>query len=131
MNERRDLWEMSAGELAGLMGEGRVTAVEVVEACLRRIREIEETVQAWAFLDAEYAVAQAKGADERQLSGRPIGSLNGVPVGLKDIIDTADMPTENGAGAAAGRTPSRDAGVVERLRAAGAVILGKTVTTEF
>ncbi|HME94209.1 MAG TPA: amidase [Methylomirabilota bacterium] len=131
MNERRDLWEMSAGELAGLMGEGRVTAVEVVEACLRRIREIEETVQAWAFLDAEYAVAQAKGADERRLSGRPVGSLNGVPVGLKDIIDTADMPTENGSVLHAGRTPSRDAGVVERLRAAGAVILGKTVTTEF
>src|SRR4026209_817779 len=102
MNERRDLWEMSAGELAGLMGEGRVTAVEVVEACLRRIREIEETVQAWAFLDAEYAVAQAKGADERRLSGRPVGSLNGVPVGLKDIIDTAELAARDGAALAGG-----------------------------
>jgi Asp-tRNA(Asn)/Glu-tRNA(Gln) amidotransferase A subunit family amidase len=114
-----------------LMGEGRVTAVEVVEACLGRIRETEDAVQAWAFLDAEYAVAQAKAADERRLSGIPVGGLNGVPVGVKDIIDTADMPTENGSVLHAGRTPSRDAGAIERLRAAGAVILGKTVTTEF
>jgi Asp-tRNA(Asn)/Glu-tRNA(Gln) amidotransferase A subunit family amidase len=127
----RELWEVSAGELVALMGEGRVTSVEVVEACLGRIRETEETVQAWAFLDPEYAMAEAKAADERRLSGRPVGGLNGVPVGLKDIIDTADMPTENGSVLHAGRAPSRDAGVVERLRSAGAVIMGKTVTTEF
>ena len=122
---------MTATDAVRLMAEGRVTAVEVVEACLERIRETDATVQAWAFLDAEYAVAQAKAADERRLSQVPVGGLNGVPVGLKDIIDTADMPTENGSPLHAGRTPSRDAGVVERLRAAGAVIMGKTVTTEF
>jgi Asp-tRNA(Asn)/Glu-tRNA(Gln) amidotransferase A subunit family amidase len=60
-----------------------------------------------------------------------VGALHGVPVGLKDIIDTCDMPTENGSVLHAGRTPSRDAGVTTRLRAAGAVIMGKTVTTEF
>src|SRR5438132_5361820 len=65
------------------------------------------------------------------MSGQPIGALHGVPVGLKDIIDTADMPTENGSVLHAGRTPSRDASVVSLLRGAGAVILGKTVTTEF
>src|SRR5262245_36748467 len=65
------------------------------------------------------------------MSGQPIGSLHGVPVGIKDIIDAADMPTENGSVLHAGRTPSRDATVVARLRAAGAVIMGKTVTTEF
>lgn len=131
MNHQTKLWEMTAAELVGLMAAGRVTSVEVVEGCLQRIREVEETVQAWTFLDPEYAIAQAKAADERRLSGRPVGGLNGVPVGLKDIIDTADMPTENGSVLHAGRTPSRDAGVVERLRAAGAVIMGKTVTTEF
>src|SRR3981189_2787471 len=62
---------------------------------------------------------------------QPVGALHGVPVGIKDIIDTADMPTENGSVLHAGRTPSRDASVVSLLRAAGAVILGKTVTTEF
>ena len=88
-------------------------------------------MEAWIYLDPEYALAQAKAADEWRLSGRPTGGLHGVPVGLKDIIDTGDMPTENGSVLHAGRTPSRDAAVVERLRAAGAVIMGKTVTTEF
>ena len=88
-------------------------------------------MQAWTFLDPEHALAQARAADECRLSGQPIGPLHGVPVGLKDIIDTADMPTENGSVLHAGRTPSRDAAVVALLRAAGAVIMGKTVTTEF
>jgi Asp-tRNA(Asn)/Glu-tRNA(Gln) amidotransferase A subunit family amidase len=86
-------------------------------------------VQAWAFLDPVHALAQARAADELKMSGGPIGPLHGVPVGLKDIIDTADMPTENGSVLHAGRTPSRDAAVVAMLRAAGAVIMGKTVTT--
>jgi Asp-tRNA(Asn)/Glu-tRNA(Gln) amidotransferase A subunit family amidase len=92
---------------------------------------VDGDVQAWAFLDPEYALEQARAADERRLSGAPIGPLHGVPVGLKDIIDTSDMPTENGSVLHAGRTPSRDATVVAMLRAAGAVIMGKTVTTEF
>ena len=114
-----------------MIREGVVTSVEVVQACLARVREVDGRVQAWAFLDPEHALAQARAADEHRLSGQAIGALHGVPVGLKDIIDTADMPTENGSVLHAGRTPSRDASVVARLRAAGAVILGKTVTTEF
>src|SRR2546430_11758157 len=85
----------------------------------------------WAFLDPDHALAQARAADELRLSGQPVGPLHGVPVGIKDIIDTADMPTENGSVLCAGRTPSRDASAVAMLRAAGAVIIGKTVTTEF
>jgi Asp-tRNA(Asn)/Glu-tRNA(Gln) amidotransferase A subunit family amidase len=88
-------------------------------------------VQAWTFLDPDYALEQARAADERRLSGQPIGPLHGVPVGIKDIFDTADMPTENGSVIYAGRTPSRDATAVAMLRAAGALIMGKTVTTEF
>ncbi|MGH3118991.1 MAG: amidase, partial [Gaiellales bacterium] len=88
-------------------------------------------VQAWAFLDPEHALAQARAAEKWRLLGRPTGPLHGVPVGIKDIIDTADMPTEHGSVLYAGRTPSRDATVVALLRAAGAVIMGKTVTTEF
>jgi Asp-tRNA(Asn)/Glu-tRNA(Gln) amidotransferase A subunit family amidase len=129
--ESAELWQLSAASAAELIRGGRISSVELVEACLARIRETEPQVEAWTFLDPAYARAQAKAADEWRLSGRPIGGLHGVPVGLKDIIDTADMPTENGSVLHAGRTPSRDAAVVERLRAAGAVIMGKTVTTEF
>jgi Asp-tRNA(Asn)/Glu-tRNA(Gln) amidotransferase A subunit family amidase len=127
----KDLHLLSAVEAARMIREGIVSSVDVVEACLRRVREVDGDVQAWTFLDPDYALAQARAADELRMSGRPIGALHGVPVGLKDIIDTADMPTENGSVLHAGRTPSRDASVVSLLRGAGAIILGKTVTTEF
>jgi Asp-tRNA(Asn)/Glu-tRNA(Gln) amidotransferase A subunit family amidase len=126
-----ELWELSAGEGVELVRAGRVSSEEWVAACLERIRQTEPQVEAWTFLDPEHALAQARASDEWRRSGRPIGGLHGVPVGLKDIIDTADMPTENGSVLHAGRMPSRDAAVTERLRAAGAVIMGKTVTTEF
>jgi Asp-tRNA(Asn)/Glu-tRNA(Gln) amidotransferase A subunit family amidase len=126
-----DLNWVSATDGARMIREGIVSAEQLVEACLVRVREVDGDVQAWAFLDPAHALEQARAADERRLSGQPIGPLHGVPVGLKDIIDTADMPTENGSVLHAGRTPSRDAAVVERLRAAGAIVMGKTVTTEF
>ena len=91
-----DLHLVGACEAARLIREGAITSVEVVQACLARVREVDGQVQAWAFLDPDYALAQARAADEYRLSGQPIGALHGVPVGLKDIIDTADMPTENG-----------------------------------
>jgi Asp-tRNA(Asn)/Glu-tRNA(Gln) amidotransferase A subunit family amidase len=113
-----------------LLSEGKITALELTEACLARIATDEPRVQAWTFLDPELARAQARRCDEARRLGRPQGPLHGIPVGVKDIIDTRDMPTENGTVLHAGRRPSRDAAVVERLRAAGAVVLGKTVTTE-
>jgi Asp-tRNA(Asn)/Glu-tRNA(Gln) amidotransferase A subunit family amidase len=127
----KDLHLLGAVEAARIIREGIITSVDLVEACLARIREVDGDVQAWTFLDPEYALAQARAADELRMSGQPIGALHGVPVGLKDIIDTADMPTENGSVLHAGRMPSRDASVVSLLRGAGAIILGKTVTTEF
>src|SRR6266850_615834 len=121
---------LSASEAAQQIRDGILTSEELVQSCLERIRALEPKVQAWTFLDEEHALAQARAADERKRSGEPFGPLNGVPVGLKDIIDTADMPTENGTVLHKGRTPRDDATVVSMLRAAGAVILGKTVTTE-
>jgi len=121
---------LSAHDAARLIREGAVSSEELVQACLERVREVEPGVQAWQFLDEELAIAQARAADERRRSGEPVGPLCGVPVGIKDIIDTGDMPTGNGTVLHAGRTPRDDAHVVARLRAAGAVILGKTVTTE-
>ena len=129
--EMTNLHLLSASEAARLIRSGTISSEQLVDACLARIREVDGDVQAWTFLDPAHALAQARAADEWRLQGSPTGPLHGVPVGIKDIFDTADMPTENGSVLYAGRTPSRDATVVARLRAAGAVIVGKTVTTEF
>ena len=129
--ELTNLHLISATEAARLIRDRLISSEELVEACLARINEVDGRVQAWTFLDPDYALEQARAADERRLSGQPIGPLHGVPVGIKDIFDTADMPTENGSVIYAGRTPSRDATAVAMLRAAGAIVLGKTVTTEF
>lgn len=112
------------------MAAGRLTSVQLVQSCLDRIAETDDRIRAWAHLDAEAALAQAAQADRRRKAGYGLGALHGVPVGLKDIIDTADMPTERGTPIFAERQPDADARVVELLRQAGAVILGKTVTTE-
>src|SRR5258705_10385193 len=103
----REIWEMSAAEVAGLIRAGKASSVEVVESCLGRIRETEPRVEAWIYLDPEYVLTQAKASDEWRLSGRPIGGLHGVPVGLKDSIATGAMPTENGWVLLAGRSRPR------------------------
>ena len=128
--EQKSPAAFTASEAMGRMQKGLLTSEELVQACLERIRQVEPTVQAWTFLDEGHALAQARAADERSRSGIPVGPLNGIPVGIKDIIDTADMPTENGTVLHQGRMTRADAKVVAMLRAAGAVILGKTVTTE-
>ncbi|HXZ93567.1 MAG TPA: amidase [Burkholderiales bacterium] len=120
----------TATDAARAIREGALSSEELVQACLEHIRATEPTVQAWTFLDEAHALAQARAADQGRRSGQPVGALCGVPVGVKDIFDTADMPTENGTVLHRGRAPHKDAAAVARLRAAGAVILGKTVTTE-
>jgi Asp-tRNA(Asn)/Glu-tRNA(Gln) amidotransferase A subunit family amidase len=128
--EVTDLTKLSALDLAAANRSRQHTSEEVVEAHLARIAAIDGEVEAWAFLDLDHARAQAKQADAGLRAGQPIGPLHGLPVGVKDIIDTKDMPTENGTPLDKNRRPTRDAAVVSRLRAAGAVVLGKTVTTE-
>lgn len=129
MDLTRPEW-LGAADAARAIAAGSISAVQLVEACLARIREVEPAVQAWQYLDEQHALAQARARDLDRAEGRAIGPLHGLPVAVKDIIDTADMPTEDGTVLHAGRTPARDATVVAMLRAAGAVILGKTVTTE-
>ncbi len=121
---------LTATEAAAEIARGALAAEDYVRACLDRIAAMEGEIRAFAHLDRDHALAQARALDERRAQGRPLGPLNGVPVAIKDIIDTADFPTELGSPLAAGRRPWRDATVVARLRAAGAVIIGKTVTTE-
>jgi Asp-tRNA(Asn)/Glu-tRNA(Gln) amidotransferase A subunit family amidase len=121
---------LSAAQAAEAIRCGALSSSTLVEACLERIGARDDEIQAWVHLDPDLARAQARAADERLASGAPTGALNGVPVGVKDIFDTADLPTENGCPIFAGRQPSHDAACVALLRKAGAVILGKTVTTE-
>ena len=116
----------SADEIAARVRAGSEGAEAACAAALARIAETEPAVRAWCHLDAAAARERARAID----AAGPRGALAGVPVGVKDIIDTADQPTENGTRLDAGRRPGADATVVRRLRAAGALILGKTVTTE-
>ena len=129
-DDRIDVTSLSAAEALAALHEGRLKAEELVRGCLARIRADEERVQAWAFLDETRALEQARNVDRVRREGHATGPLHGLPVGVKDIIDTADMPTEDGTVLNAGRRPNDDAVVVQRLRASGAVVLGKTVTTE-
>ncbi len=130
MGAATELHWLSAIDAARAIREGIVGCEELTEACLARVREADPRIEAWAYLDPEHALAQARARDQERREGQPIGPLHGLPVAIKDIIDTGDMPTEDGTVLHAGRTPADDAKVVAMLRAAGAVIMGKTVTTE-
>ncbi len=127
---KRELNLLSASQAVDGICTGRFSSEELTEACLARIEETDKTIRAWAYLDPAEALASARAMDLIRKSGRATGPLHGVPIGLKDIIDTVDMPTERGSAIFAGRQPKADACIVERLREAGAVILGKTKTTE-
>lgn len=119
--------ELSLHSLVDRLGKGATTSTAIVEDCLDRIESREPIVGAWQYLDREGALAAAARRDDEEPNSR----LHGIPLGLKDIIDTADMPTTYGSPIYEGHRPAEDAISVQRLRAAGAVILGKTVTTEF
>ena len=121
------LHELTATEIAAAVAAGETTCEAVARACLDRIAAREPAVQAWQYLDSEQVIAQARALDR---SGR-CGALVGVPIGIKDIVDTADMPTEYGSPIYRGHRPHSDAACVALGRRAGGVVMGKTVTTEF
>ena len=125
-----DLTSLTATEALPLLQSGEIKAIDYAEACLARIAAREADVQAWIHLDPDHARAAARAADARRAEGRGVGPLHGVPVAIKDVIDTRDMPTEHGSPAFKGNQPLADASCVAQLRQAGAVIMGKTVTTE-
>ncbi|MGQ0662152.1 MAG: amidase [Pseudomonadota bacterium] len=118
---------LSAAAAARLIMAGALTAEGLARALLARIGAREPRVAAWAYLDPDRVLAEARARDREP----PRGVLHGVPIGVKDVIDTADMPTACNSPIYAGFVPDRDAICVERLKAAGAIIMGKTVTTEF
>lgn len=125
-----NLIKISAVNALEMMQKGEITSEEYVTAFLEHIKNREPEVGAWIFLDPEMALQQAREADKRRRDEIP-GKLNGLPIGIKDIIDTKDMPTENGSLIHKDRRPPEDAHLVKLLRDAGAVIMGKCVTTEF
>jgi Asp-tRNA(Asn)/Glu-tRNA(Gln) amidotransferase A subunit family amidase len=119
--------EFSAFEIVRRTSAGEFTAEEVAKDCLKRIVEREDTLKAWSYIDPEYVLAQARERDKSHVKG----ALHGVPMGIKDIIDTHDMPTGMGSEIYTRHQSSCDAACVAIVRAAGAIIMGKTVTAEF
>jgi len=125
-----DAVKLTATEARDRIAKGELTAEAYTQACLDQIALRDKDIEAWAFIDPARALEQARALDKHRASGRALGQLHGLTVGIKDIIDTADMPTQHGCPIFKGRQPDTDAACVSALRAAGAVILGKTVTTE-
>ncbi|MGL4441870.1 MAG: amidase [Bosea sp. (in: a-proteobacteria)] len=120
---------------ARAIGDGiqqrQISAEQVMAACLEAVAVQESKLGAWAFLDPDLALSRARLADRMQAEGLPLGPLHGVPVGVKDVFDTCDMPSEYGSAFHSGRRPGLDAAVVTHLRRSGAIIMGKTTTSEF
>jgi amidase len=121
------LHQLEAQEIVKYIRSGELTAEAMICSCLEQIEAREEVIRAWEFLDSRQALEQARNVDNK----KGHGLLQGVPVGVKDLFDTCDMPTGYGSEIYRGNRPAWDAAVVSALRAAGAIILGKTVTTEF
>lgn len=117
--------KLDVADVVGGITAARFTAEDVVRSCLDRIAEREPLIQAWAHLDTEMAVQQARGREERR------GALAGVPFGVKDVIDTAELPTEMGSQAYRGYQARYDASCVALARRTGGIVLGKTVSAEF
>ncbi len=125
------LYRLSLAEAARRIAVGDMTSETYTRGLLLRARELDDSVQAWAWLDPAYAIARAKDADDRVRAGRTPGPLHGMPIGVKDIIATRGVPTGMGSPIYADYVPEQNAEVVDRLQAAGAFAMGKTVTTEF
>ena len=121
---------LSANALVEKLRSGEVSCVEACKAYIDRVNKFEKEVKAWAYIDKKTIIEKAEEKDEYRKSGKPLGPLHGLPIGVKDIIGTEDMPTECGTELRKGVPESSDAEVVNLLKISGAIIMGKTVTTE-
>lgn len=131
MAELPPLHELTAAQAARAIRDGPISPTELVRALLDRAETVDGQVLAWERLDAEGALAAARAAEAGSAGGEPAGPLHGVPIGIKDVFDTAGLRTAASFKPFDGRVPSQDAAVVAHLRASGAIILGKTVATQF
>ena len=125
-----DIFSLSANELAAQLREGEISSVEACSQYIERIGKFEKDVKAWSHFNKKLLLEKAAEADEHRISGKPLGVLHGFPVAVKDIIGTLDMPTECGTTIRKKMNTSQDSEVVNLLKVAGAIIMGKTETTE-
>ena len=125
-----DIFSLTTNKLIEKLKEGEISSVEVCTQYIDRIKKFEKDVKAWAYFNKKELLEKAKEADEYRKSGKPLGSLHGLPVAVKDIIGTLDMPTECGTVLRKEMTGAQDAEVVNLIKIAGAIVMGKTVTTE-
>ncbi len=125
-----DIFSLKAEELALKIKDAQLTSVEICEKYIDRINKFEKDVKAWAHFDKKLLLEKAAEADEYRRSGKPLGPLHGVPVAVKDIVGTLDMPTECGTVIRKGKSYSQNAEIVDLLLAAGAIVMGKTATAE-
>lgn len=131
MKNDSELGFLPATELAAEIRAGRITPTRAVSDCLRRIEATQKTVNAYATVNADQALAQARTAEEALASGKAVGPLHGVPFSVKDIINTAGVRTMWGSRMMADNVPDADAVAVKRFKDAGAILVGKTTTPEF
>ena len=125
-----DIFSLSLEELAKKIKDAQLTSAEVCEKYIERIDKFEKDVKAWAHFDKKVLLEKATEADDHRRSGKPVGLLHGVPIAVKDIIGTVDMPTECGTVIRKGKSYSQNAEIIDLLHASGAIVMGKTATSE-
>ena len=125
-----DIFSLTANKLVEKLKEGEISSVEVCNQYIERIKKFEKDIKAWAYFNKKELLEKANEADEYRKSGKPLGSLHGLPIAVKDIVGTLDMPTECGTVLRKKMTGAQDAEVINLLKIAGAIVMGKTETTE-
>ncbi len=120
----------SVEELVKKISLSKITSVEICNAYIERINKFEKEVKAWAFFDKKLLLEKAKEADDYKNSGKPMGPLHGIPVAVKDIVGTIEMPTECGTPIRKGKSYSQNAEIIDLLHSSGAIVMGKTATSE-
>ena len=125
-----DVFSLKVEELAKKIKEAQITSLELCQIYIDRINKFEKDIKAWAHFDKKLLLEKAAEADEHRKSGKTLGPLHGIPVAVKDIIGTIDMPTECGTSIRKGKSYSQNAEIVDLLISAGAIVMGKTATSE-
>ena len=125
-----DIFSLKVEELAAKIKDAQISSVEICEIYIERINKFEKDIKAWAHFDKKVLLEKASEADDHRKSGKPLGPLHGIPVAVKDIVGTVDMPTECGTVIRKGKSYSQNAEIVDLLLNAGAIVMGKTATSE-
>ena len=125
-----DIFSLSVEDLAAKIRDAQITSVEVCEKYIERIKKFDKDIKAWAHFDKKLLLEKATEADNHRRAGKPLGPLHGIPVAVKDIVGTIDMPTECGTPIRKGKSYSQNAEIVDLLHSAGAIVMGKTTTSE-